>query len=408
MIIGFLRRFPAKLTLASSVFELMKKEFEYNPGRSSANFDSQFRPFFFGGRVQFWQLGEIKGEHKIIDINSAYPWAMTKKHFFGFSARCVSTMPKENMEQSFFLVECHSEGALPLRSKTGGVSFPHEFNKYYCSGWELKAGMDLGLITKLKILLCYNPVLVKDMKNFAQTLYDRKNKAKHEGDKEEEFFAKIAVNSGYGKLALDVSRFSEVAVTTEGEKPPRWKDRDEKNNEPEKPEWKLSWTDKDRGLSFWKRPSYREGVDKFINVATAASITGCVRAFLLRSMAACKGVVYCDTDSIIARDVSAMSMGDKLGEWKLELKTKRLFIAGKKLYCATDNSIDPKTKETKWKKACKGVNLSPEKIIEVSEGKEIEMTFNAPTFSLFSSPKFVSRKINRADKMKKALKSKAA
>lgn len=399
MVVGFLKRFPAKITLASSVFELLKKEFDYNPGRSTAQYDAKFRPFFFGGRVQFWKLGELKGRYRIVDINSAYPWGMTQKHWFGFECEAIVGMPKKFKEQSFYIIECFSEGAFPLREKGGGITFPHAFNRYCVSGWELMAALDLKLVRDLKILICYCPTEIKDMRTFSETLYDRKNAAKQAGDKEEEFFNKIAVNAGYGKLALNVSRFSEVKVTTIYDRPPYFDEKTGKEISEAKAikqgqfKWENCWDDKDRELSFWKRSSYREGIDKFINVATAASITGCVRAFLLRSMAKCRDVVYCDTDSIIAADVSKLRMSDRLGDWKLEMDCKQVFIAGKKLYAATDGK--------KWKKACKGVNLSQDKIIEVAKGNYQEHKSIAPTYSLFSKPKFVTREVKRADMPKK-------
>ncbi len=399
MVVGFLKRFPAKITLASSVFELLKKEFDYNPGRSTAQYDAKFRPFFFGGRVQFWRLGELKGRYSIVDINSAYPWGMTQKHWFGFECQAGSAMPKKFAEQSFFVVDCFSEGAFPMREKTGGVCFPHRRDRYFISGWELLAAIELKLVRDLNILICYSPTQVKDMRLFSETLYGRKNAAKQAGDKEEEFFNKIAVNAGYGKLALNVSRFSEVKVTTIYDRPDYTDEKtgkvisEAKAIKAGQSKWENCWDDKDRDLSFWKRSSYREGIDKFINVATAASITGCVRAFLMRSMAKCRDVVYCDTDSIIAADVSRLKMSDRLGDWKLEMDCKQVFIAGKKLYAATDGK--------KWKKACKGVNLSQEKIIEVARGNYQEHKSIAPTFSLFSKPKFVTREVKRADMAKR-------
>lgn len=399
MVLGFLRRFPAKITLASSVFELLKKEFAYDPGRSSAAYDSKFRPFFFGGRVQFWQLGEIKGRHTIVDINSAYPWAMTKPHWFGFESTAGNSIPKKFAAQSFYIVECYSNGAFPVRQKNGSVAFPQAAGRYCVSGWELLAAKELKLVRDLRILICYSPSEIKDMRAFSQTLYDRKNKAKQEGDKEEEFFNKIAVNAGYGKLALNVSRFSEVKVTTLYDRPDYISEKTGKiiseavAIKQGQTKWDNCWDDKDRDLSFWKRSSYREGIDKFINVATAASITGCVRAFLMRSMAKCRGVVYCDTDSIIAADVSPLKKGERLGEWKVEMQCTKVFIAGKKLYAATDG--------TKWKKASKGVSLSAEKICEVARGNYRQHVSQAPTYSFFSRPKFVSREVKRADMPKR-------
>jgi len=396
MVLGFFKRFPNKLTLASSVFELMKTDFDYDPGRSEASYDNKFRPFFFGGRVEFFELGEIKGDYEIIDINSAYPWAMTKEHWYGFEFEVVNNMPRKNGEQGFYIVSANANGCFPLRVKNYGVSFPVGKERFLVSGWELKAAIELKLVSDLKILIGYVPTKTKSMKSFADTFYEKKLEAKKAGDKEEEFFNKIGLNAGYGRLALNPFKFQEVKVTTIYDRPKRKKDEQE---------WKNCWHDIDRGLSFWKRPKYRAGIDKPVNVATAASITGCVRAFLLRSMASCGRVVYCDTDSIIVssqkRRRSGLKLGEGLGEWKKELsisgKSTGLWIAGKKLYAA--RGYDAKNKLI-WKVASKGVKLKPEEIIKVSKGQMQKMTFDAPTFSLFSPPKFVTREVNRADKRK--------
>lgn len=412
MVSGFLKRFPMELTLASSVFKMMKSTYEYNPGRSSEDYDAKFRPFFFGGRVEFWGLGKMEGKYHIVDINSAYPYAMTKKHWFGFKGKAEGEIPKKNMEQCLYVIEADAKGCFPERVKGGGIHFPTKRARYWVTGWELKAAQDLKLVKDIKILVVYVPEEIKDIRLFSETLYDKKLAAKLAGDKEEEFFNKIAVNAGYGKLALNPMRFKEVKVTSLYDKPKRWKDRDDKKKNPDKPDWENAWDDKDRELSFWQRSSYKEGIDKFINVATAASITGYVRAMLLRSMHLCGGAAYCDTDSLILRNIKPLELSEKLGSWKLELtmdstikKGARkaiehdlgLWIAGKKLYAAY--GYDPKG-DFKWKVACKGVKLPAEKIIEVALGNNQIMKFDAPTYSIFSPPKFVTREVKRADKKK--------
>ncbi len=418
MVGGFLARFPAEVTLASSVFKLMKKEYDYNPGRSSREFDEKFRPFFFGGRVQFFELGAIQGRYHVVDINSAYPHSMTKPHWFGFSGEACVGMPKRYREQSLYVVDCLAQGCFPERQKTGGVEFPHKRGRFNVTGWELIAAKELGLVEDLKILVCYTPTQVLDIGKFAKTLYGKKLAAKKAGDKEEEFFNKIAVNAGYGKLALNPTRFSEVRVMPLFEEPEyvNEKGRPIKRAKAEKEGqtlWENCWDDKDRGLSFWKRSSYKEGIDKFVNVATAASITGYVRSFLMRSMAVTGGAVYCDTDSLVLKSVKGLKLSDRLGDWKLELtvdsgkkgtddkgkvKQSGLWLAGKKLYAAFGQEPGGKWK---WKIASKGVKLTPERIISIALGNTETMTFDAPTFSLFSRPKFVTREVNRADKRKK-------
>lgn len=148
---------------------------------------------------------------------------------------------------------------------------------------------------------------------------------------------------------------------------------------------------------------------KFNNVCVAASITGCSRALLLRAKEICKGVVYCDTDSLIARDVSRLPIGNKLGQWKKEHEFSELYIAGKKLYAGKDATTG------KWKTASKGVRLSHEQIIEVAKGNDVEYEFDAPSYSIrriksFQDGgkegatnwlRFTKRKVRRADKMKK-------
>ncbi len=415
MVVGFLKRFPMSLTLASSVFKLMRNEFDYNPGRSEHEYDAKFRPFFFGGRVSFWKLGFVPGKFYVVDINSAYPWAMTRDHWFGFECDVMGKIPKKHKEQSMYLVECHANACFPERQKSGGIDFPVKRGRFYVTGWELFAAKELKLIRDLKIISVWVPKRIGSMRKFAETLYSRKLAAKKAGDKEEEFFNKIAVNAGYGKLALNPQKFTEVQVTTIYDKPPQWASKAEKKAWPEKPDWSLCWDDPDRGLSFWKRNSYRVGLDKFVNVATAASITGCVRAFLLRAIHASGGAIYCDTDSLILPNISKLKMGEQLGEWKLELtidskkfgecevKGKKVrqqsgvWIAGKKLYAAFGQDENGKWK---WKDASKGVKLSPQRVINVALGKKETKVFEAPTYSPYSKPKFVTREVRRADQRK--------
>lgn len=406
MVMGFIRRFPLTRTLASAVFKLMKTDFGIDPPRVTPSFDATFRPYFFGGRVQFWKLGRCAGRHSMIDINSAYPHAMTFPHWFGAGGQVLSTFPKKNTEQCFFEVDCLSLGALPWRNAQGGVDFPEREGRYQCSGWELLAGLELGRIADLKIRLCYQPAETKDFGRFVRFFYDAKNRAKISGDTAEEFFNKIGLNSGYGIYALQPRRYQEIAVCAFADKPERTPAQVKAGVE-----WHPKYDDPQRGLSFYARNSYREGIDKFVNVATAASITGCVRAQLLRAIDSCDGVVYTDTDSICAADVSSLPLSSDLGQWKLEKifpGTKpfasparpgnSFYVAGKKLYAGF--GTDPKGK-SEWKTASKGVNLAPKQIVAVALGKVKQTTSRAPTYSVFTPPRFVRRTVRRADQMKK-------
>ena len=404
MVSGFLERFPAEITLASASSKMMRKEFGCDLGRSSEEYDSTMRPYYFAGRVQFWQLGRVKGKCHIVDINSAFPWAMTLEHAHGTDFKHLRRLPKKNVEQSFIVVECDSKGELPLRKDDGGVHFPIGRHKFYVTGWEYLAALELGTISDAKIESVLTPRETKNFAEFVNYYYDAKVDAKKKGDVEEEFFNKIVLNAGYGRMALNCRKYTEVCVTSIYDTPTDVDGKTKKQREANAvlAGWEVAWDDPARGLTFHKRKSYRSGFDKFVNVATAASITGAVRAFLMRSKALCKGVVYCDTDSLAAADISKLKQSDKLGAWKHEMtfagtnEQNSLWIAGKKLYAGQGRTAKGKRK---WKTASKGVRLSPAKIIAVAKGYERRHTSSAPTYSVFSPPKFVSRLIRRADKI---------
>jgi len=152
---------------------------------------------------------------------------------------------------------------------------------------------------------------------------------------------------------------------------------------------------------------------RYYNIATAASITGWVRAFLWRSLQKCSGVLYCDTDSIAARDVSALDSGKKLGQWKLEARCDEYAIAGKKNYAfhvagmarpvhvKRQKPLDaPETRSQWddlrkcWKLASKGADLSPREMIAASLGFEVLNRASVPNFSIHKNEfSFIDRKV---------------
>lgn len=435
----FVERYGCEITLASTTFRILRKEFGFKLPKTNIYHDRKFRPFYYAGRVQFFQLGECAGYSTCCDINSAFPWAMTFAHWFG--ADCVIRLkpPVKWREQSFYDVTCDANGCFPSRGPKGEVLFQTGRNlRFKVTGWELFAAMECGLAKNVRFNAVYTPTDCRDFGDYVRHFYNLKQ---HAPDEAERQFAKLILNSAYGKFALNPREFRQVRVTAYDEVLP----------DP----WEHCYDDVDAGLSYWKKPSFvnrektpeelhkrkqardrkrnrllevpgRELVPdpdeddnrpmRFNNVCTAASITGCVRAFLMRSMHRCKGVLYCDTDSIVARDVSALELGDGLGQWKLEKEFDGFWIGGKKLYAgrarnwqeletqiaaATDPKTCAKLRKQLWKTASKGVRLSPEQIVRVALGESQKFKFDAPNYSLFSAPGFTERTVNRDDKRKR-------
>jgi DNA polymerase elongation subunit (family B) len=133
---------------------------------------------------------------------------------------------------------------------------------------------------------------------------------------------------------------------------------------------------------------------RFFNVATAASITGYVRAFLWRTICALRRsgaeVFYCDTDSItFAGELPAeVKIGKELGEWSNDGEFTEGGIAGKKLYAF--HGVDGE-----WKTGCKGVRLTPEELMKVAAGEVVKYEREAPSYSFGSSPRYLTRNVRK-------------
>ncbi len=164
-------------------------------------------------------------------------------------------------------------------------------------------------------------------------------------------------------------------------------------------------------------------------MATGASITGFVRAYLWRHICAVKKgggqPVYCDTDSIAfiwPKKAGKMPFGlsKELGDWTYEGRYDFGAIGGKKLYAfhadkATaarnkaawkqehpDDTPDADdTADMRWKTACKGVQLDPEEIVTVAKGGEVTYRRDAPSMRVGtkgSMMTFVERTVKRTGK----------
>ena len=136
------------------------------------------------------------------------------------------------------------------------------------------------------------------------------------------------------------------------------------------------------------------GRKRFYNLATAASITGFVRAMLWRAICVADTPVYCDTDSITAKGFGAnVKLSPALGDWEVEYNYDRVVICGKKLYAMHVAGEKPH-KVSAWKMASKGARLTHREMIKIASGEKVQFNNIVPTFSMSKSkPTFVSREI---------------
>lgn len=401
-------------TIASNALTFAKK-LGVDVGRTNHRHDSNFRPFFYGGRTQCFQKGSFK-DISLLDIHSAYPFAMTHYHPTSddFHRRSdIEGFTDEEIQRGFLIIECTSRGAFPLRTKAG-LSFPHEYNEFKVTGWEYIAARDLGLISDVKIhSFRYTPNKIT-FAPYVKHWYEYKNIHDKKTNPIEYTIGKIMMNSLYGKTAQNPAKYWDYKIVAGGTHicyEPEisttdpdlcrlcnckmidhgWRlDREFGNHEIQKREslWRFRYM---YGEEWTAKSLYK-------NVATGASITGFTRAHLLKAMhgLGIQHIIYCDTDGIVCgpnANFDALSYTDVLGDWEIEDKNAPIgHFGGKKLYAITLSKKDKSGKHLE-KLATKGARLSYTDIEDIVNGKTVTWNNPAPTFSIDGSATFIVRKI---------------
>lgn len=419
IVAAFLGKYGPLISQASASMHLYKEQTGNKPPKSSAQYFETLRPFYYGGRVQCFTRGVGKERFKVFDINSAYPWAMLQRHPFGTKmqrTRAVKVESAYETPQSFYRLECASpKGAFPWREKVGGkLIFPadNEVREYMVTGWELRAALKAGALRKVKALEKFTFNDTKDFSDYMLPIFAARRAAQERGDETESLLLKLAANSLYGKFGADPSKYSRSVLfpveslgALKG-----WRDSDGnlRGAEFEGREY-FNPTGHALGNCLLGERPLDEKERRYYNVATAASITGAVRAYLWESMRACERVLYCDTDSIVCVNGDALPQGKELGLWKPEGDFTKWYIAGRKLYAL--ETTDSATVETLTKKggvvspcgtiaykiASKGARLTPEEIKTVASGGTVEYCRDAPTFTLGHGMRYTKRTIRQVD-----------
>lgn len=260
--------------------------------------------------------------------------------------------------------------------------------------------MDTDTVEHLQILECRYFTGLVSFADYVYQFYNEKKLAKKNGDKASTLFGKLFMNSLYGKFAMDPNEFNDYLVLD----PDLVGYLDDENSD--------QWIEyEDRPFEFagelgpWVlgRAPIEEDKKRFYNVATAASVTGFVRAYLWRAINQCNGVIYCDTDCVVAHQIGPLEIGPELGQWEVEGEYTRGGVAGKKLYAFRYcDGTGPKSKKTgrrkHWKVASKGVKLAPRQIMRVAQGGTVTYRPEVPTYSVYQRPQFVDRIIKATGK----------
>jgi len=359
LVARFRERFGDRLTVAGTAIRELGAH--HTLEKTGAKHDSIYRRFYFGGRVSVFKAGISRGQFNVYDVNSMYPHAMRDHLHPGSTVyRNTSTLRIDDPALCFAVVDATSAGALPVRTRDG-LDFPHGRAVFNATGHELRAAAELGL---LEVHRCLGAWYCERMQSFAAFIDHwaaEKIAAEVRGDKAGRIFAKLMMNSAYGRFGMNPAKYEEYWIRSVDEPPP-----------PRGKGWCLKISHPT--IEVWARPApIRPGA--FEDVAIAASITGCSRAILLRALAAAHQPVYCDTDSIIATALEVERHDTRIGAWKIEAQGDRIAVAGKKTYALFRGRECVKY-------ACKGVDISPQEIVTICKGGSVDFYRDACSMGL--------------------------
>lgn len=424
-----------KTTLASNALAFAKK-LGIRPGKTNHRFDSTMRDFFFGGRCELFQFGTHRDVH-LLDIHSAYPYAMLQEHATGSAFVMSGELPatEPEIQRSFIVIECTSHGAFPLKDERGGLTFPHRYDTFYITGWEYLVAKKFGLIEHETILHVYSTANTITFAPYVNHWYALKSATNKKTEPAKYVTYKTMLTSLYGKLAQNPARYYDYKIVPAGT-PLCMEPVEDYTNKKQCAKCGEKMLDHGWELlnefgkheihcreSLWKW-KYQYGVEweakaLYNNVATGASITGFTRAHLLHAMCSLgrDNIIYCDTDGIAANsraDLSVLPFTPNIGDWEHEDTAPIAHFAGKKLYAV-------RLSNGAYKLANKGSKLNQISVTKMIEGEEITYfesndaaAFDkltsivngatvrwdnpAPTFSIDGSARFIHRDIRATGK----------
>lgn len=379
---AFVERFGYRLTIGGTAINTLRKLHPFE--KQNDKHDAIYRPYYFGGRVQCYNIGELRGKFKIFDVNSMYPYVMAnaqhptgKNYIIKYSADSnfynTGFLSDSVESQPYFIhFTGTNKNALCSRADNGSLTFEKRYGEFFTMSHELQIALKYNLVAIDEIHEIRIPADTIRFGDFVHTYIADKIDAKKEGDAAKELFSKLLLNSSYGKFGQNPDNFYDWAFRYRGE--PMY----------DLNEWEL-YIQADF-VELWRKPSPKP---VYFDVATAASITSAARAVLLEAIVNADTPLYCDTDSLICKGLNGVKLDSyALGAWDLEAEGDLLCLAGKKLYALFDNGKPVK-------KASKGVKLSADEIRQVANGEEITWRNMAPNFKFDGETVFVKRTVKR-------------
>lgn len=416
IILKFIEGFGLKLTIGQAAMSKLKEV--YDVGKFDEGNDDYIRQWFYGGRVECLRgRGDFVGEYKLYDVNSLYPYVMSAyNHPIGNFGAYKIRYGAPSDHTVFIDLECRNNGALVGRNEAGETTARVAFGRFRTTIHEYEVACKHKLISDIKINFVIDCYQRSNFSNFVLPLYENRlttkselDRMKHEGKentpafmdmKKDDIFYKLLLNNAYGKFAINPRNFKENYLTDPDEQPPdEWfRSINMIREEHERTKYLLPVFESDR-YWIWQKPN--PGF-RFNNVGVAASITGAARAVLLDGLQHAIEPIYCDTDSIICRDLPGLPISKtQLGAWDLEDEFTRVIVNGKKLYSVEHKIAKKRSAEqlnagldpgyTVKSKGASGITW--DEMEALLGGAEIVKANKVPTIDRYGDQYYIERKI---------------
>lgn len=252
------------------------------------------RAAYHGGRVEAFHIGHLTGEYHLLDVNSMFPYVMSKHSFpsvYAYYTKRTDARDLKAMLRRYHICArvnvTVEENALPAL-RDGRLIFPVGTFDCSLSTPELQWVLEHGTINRVYDMSIYHRAPL--FKSFVREMYARRLKAKSENDPVSTLLFKLLMNSLYGKWGQR-GHVYDHEYDTDDTNPCTWREVDIDTGEVTHYKQMLGWVMK------LKTDAESSGS----HPAIAAHVTAYARMFLhqLITEAGHENVFYCDTDSLL-------------------------------------------------------------------------------------------------------------
>ncbi|MEM0220171.1 MAG: DNA polymerase [Thermoproteota archaeon] len=284
-----------------------------------------------GGRNECFFLGEVNEKIYKLDVNSMYPFVMRYNPYPIKLRKILTDVTVDKLrillERYLGIADVYIETDEPAYGiKRNKLIFPIGSFRAVLTTPELKYALEHNHIKKIYKVALYDPGYI--FKDYVDYFYNIKLEAEKQGDKLTRNFAKLMMNSLYGKFGQRVRELTEITYPTimkYGSITAVDLDTQEK--------YKIYFIN---GKPYKLEKTHKLFYDGSISIASHVTAYARMYLYFLMKTAGLDNVYYTDTDSLFVNQRGFENLkpfiGEQLGFLKIEGETDNLIIYGLKDY----------------------------------------------------------------------------